>query len=118
MTTWTYNPIYDTPYPYNGTTFSFDPKFPVPVPRDHPDYGKTLQEVLNISDEVVDAIVLQAKWNQIRSIRDQLLKDSDWTQGRDVPSNIHEPWAAYRNALRNLTDTTSPEEVVFPAPPQ
>lgn len=117
---WTYNKIY-APIQYtasNGVKYDFDPTLPVPVPKDDPSYGKSLQEVVGMSDQEVATIILEAKWVQIRTIRDKLLVDSDWTQGRDVPANIHEPWSVYRDALRNLTDASSPEEVVWPAKPE
>ena len=48
-----------------------------------------------------DAIVaLEA---QHRSKRDQLLKDSDWTQVADAPVDAT-AWATYRQALRDITD--------------
>lgn len=41
--------------------------------------------------------------NEARLMRDLLLKKSDWTQLPDAPVN-REAWAAYRQALRDLTD--------------
>jgi len=40
---------------------------------------------------------------EVRRERDALLKASDWTQLPDAPVN-QEAWAAYRQALRDLTD--------------
>ena len=37
----------------------------------------------------------------LRQKRDRLLRESDWTQGADVPDTIKAPWAAYRKALRD-----------------
>lgn len=116
---WTYNKIYPEYYTAsNGVKYSFDPTLPVPVAKEDPDYGRTLQQVVGMSDTEVASIILEAKWTQIRLIRDKLLADSDWTQGRDVPVNIYEPWAVYRDALRNLTTAATPEDVVFPTAPQ
>jgi len=39
-----------------------------------------------------------------REYRNQLLTASDWTQLPDVPLETKEAWAAYRQALRDLTD--------------
>lgn len=116
---WTYQIVYPVAYTAsNGVKYDFDPTLPVPVPKDDPDYGRTLQEVVGMSDQEVADIVLAAKWNQIRLIRDRLLADSDWTQGRDVPNYIHEPWAVYRQALRDLTSAATPEQVVWPSKPE
>lgn len=59
----------------------------------------------------------------IRGIRDMMLAQCDWTQGADSPlsaSKIAE-WATYRQALRDITDTTInpsfPSSVTWPTPP-
>ena len=59
-------------------------------------------------------------WSQLRAQRNQLLKDSDWTQGNDSPLSTESKsaWAAYRAALRNLPDVTSdPSNVEWPQSP-
>ena len=45
----------------------------------------------------------------VRSTRDKLLKDSDWTQGKDISDSISNPWAVYRQSLRDV-----PEQPNFP----
>jgi hypothetical protein len=114
----TYNIIYNTPYTYNGSQYSFDPNLPVPVPIGDPDYGKSLQTVLGMTDQEVAGIVLAAKWIQVKEIRDKLLVESDWTQGADVPNAIKSPWSEYRTVLRNIPQNFSnPDDVVFPDKP-
>jgi len=112
-----YKIVYDTPYLYNGVSYSFDPSLPVPVPQDDPDYGRTLQEVTGMTDEEAAAIVLAAKWTQIRTYRDKLLKETDWVSGEDVPQAIKDAWFPYRQALRDITTTTNPDDVVWPTQP-
>ena len=52
-----------------------------------------------------------------REKRNQLLRDSDWTQLPDTPGDPR-AWQAYRQALRDLTSQTGfPWEVVWPVPP-
>ena len=54
----------------------------------------------------------------IRGQRDQLLAESDWTQGSDLPDHIRVPWANYRNALRDITkQATFPTSVIWPQKP-
>ena len=54
----------------------------------------------------------------IRNIRDALLSGSDWTQLPDSPAD-KAAWATYRQELRDITTTyPSPDEVVWPTPPQ
>ena len=63
-------------------------------------------------------------WLYIRSVRDNLLMKSDWTQGADAArrgldlEKIAE-WAEYRQALADLPSRfDSPAEVVWPIPPK
>mgnify|MGYP000226306814 CR=1 FL=1 len=65
-----------------------------------------------------DALKVQlAKENEVRNQRNQLLKDSDWTQVADAPVD-KTAWAIYRQALRDITSQEGfPFNVVFPNPP-
>lgn len=55
--------------------------------------------------------------SSIREQRNQLLKDSDWTQVADAPVD-KTAWATYRQALRDVTAQEGfPFNVVFPTPP-
>ena len=62
-------------------------------------------------------------WDDVRSQRDALLKDCDWTQMPDSPlSNSKKTeWSTYRQQLRDLPSTyssaTSIDDVVFPTEP-
>lgn len=60
---------------------------------------------------------LEEQWNKIRAQRDQLLKDSDWTQIEDYEFDLPniEDWKSYRQALRDLPDTqTNPFDITWP----
>ena len=114
-----YKIIYDTPYEYNGVLYSFDPTLPVPVPRDNPNYGRTLQDVAGMTDDEVSLIVTNAKWTQIREERNRLLKETDWTSGEDIPHSIKNVYYPYRQALRDITTSyVLPDDVVWPTKPQ
>lgn len=53
----------------------------------------------------------------VRSLRNKLLSSSDWTQVSDAPVD-RDAWAAYRQALRDITKQQGfPNEVVWPEPP-
>jgi len=60
------------------------------------------------------------KWNNIRSNRNGLLAQTDWTQLPDVeltPELIAQ-MKTYRQQLRDITkDFTNPNDVVFPENP-
>jgi hypothetical protein len=63
---------------------------------------------------------VDAAWDGVRKERDALLRDSDWTQLPDVPltAEQRDAWAIYRQSLRDITtQTESPWEVKWPAPP-
>lgn len=56
-------------------------------------------------------------WLLVRTERDRLLQASDWTQLPDVPLATKEAWAAYRQALRDVTDQPDPFNIIWPTPP-
>lgn len=56
-------------------------------------------------------------WERLRNRRDGLLAQSDFRMVTDAPWDV-EPWAAYRQALRDLPDaTTDPRAAVWPTQP-
>jgi hypothetical protein len=74
--------------------------------------AKTLAEL-----EQEETNILIAKEKEIRVRRNQLLKDSDWTQVADAPVD-KAAWATYRQELRDVTSQEGfPFNVVFPNPP-
>lgn len=69
----------------------------------------------------VSTAMLGAEWDGVRSKRDELLKASDFSQLDDVQKSMsveaRAAWAAYRIALRDITDTGTPETAIFPTAP-
>ena len=62
----------------------------------------------------------QDKWNNIRSNRNGLLAQTDWTQLPDVEltPELVAQMKTYRQQLRDITkDFTNPDDVVFPENP-
>jgi hypothetical protein len=58
-------------------------------------------------------------WDDIRTKRDQLIRESDWTMVQDATVN-QASWAQYRQILRDLPQTyasVTPDKVVWPEPP-
>ena len=45
----------------------------------------------------------------LREERFRLLLECDWTQGADVPNSIKTAWQTYRQALRDLPASSSPQ---------
>jgi hypothetical protein len=63
--------------------------------------------------------VIPPAWEQIRSKRNALLKDSDWVGLTDAVVKNKEAWLTYRQALRDLPSTfKTPEEVIWPTKPE
>jgi len=64
-----------------------------------------------------DERALEQEAEEVRTQRDALLKDSDWTQVSDAPVD-QSAWANYRQALRDLPEQEGfPQEVVWPTKP-
>ena len=62
----------------------------------------------------------QDKWKNIRSNRNGLLSQTDWTQLADVDLTFEliEAMQTYRQKLRDLTkDFNNPDDVIFPDNP-
>ena len=116
-----YNPTWDYhPIKIGDKIYSFDPSLEVPVPPEHEDHGKTVQQIVGIST-ITDAMITEHKekdtWEQMRAYRNQLLQESDWTQGYDVPDVIKSKWAPYRQSLRDITKAATTTDVVWPTKP-
>ena len=70
-----------------------------------------------IIERASPAYIAQEKWNEIRSIRNGFLVQSDWTQLDDSREN-KEAWAIYRQELRDIPQTFStPESIIWPSKP-
>lgn len=71
----------------------------------------------------VSGVVSPPAWlaqGKARATRDRLLRSCDWTQGSDSPLEPRKraEWAAYRRALRDITDQPGfPGAIQWPTPP-
>ena len=59
----------------------------------------------------------ETEWPVVRAQRNALLSASDWTQLPDVPLATKEAWAAYRQALRDVTMQSDPFAIDWPVAP-
>jgi len=65
-------------------------------------------------------IYLDPRWFDILAQRNDLLKETDWTQLPDVELTVEQvaQMREYRQKLRDITKNyTNPEDVVFPEKP-
>ena len=74
-------------------------------------------------DSTKDARILAEEWTQIRTERDRLLAESDWTQANDTPlaSGKVTEWGTYRTSLRDLpsdqSSKTKYSDITWPTKP-
>jgi hypothetical protein len=56
----------------------------------------------------------------LRTERNTLLTESDWTQSSDSPltDEVKVEWATYRQELRDLPASTDPADPTWPTPPE
>lgn len=60
--------------------------------------------MINIARPIDLTPTSETKWNELRQLRDHLLKESDWTQLPDasLDDSKKAAYAVYRQALRDL----------------
>ena len=67
------------------------------------------------AESALEAVFANIKSNQnlsrLRNKRDRLLKESDWSQGGDVPDSLKTKWQSYRQALRDLPAKQTPTDM-------
>jgi len=69
-------------------------------------------DVEPLTQEELDQRVV-TQWQVVRNQRNQMLKDTDWTQVLDSPVD-KTAWATYRQALRDITTQADPFNIVWP----
>lgn len=67
-----------------------------------------------VIDEEKQAAKLAQRWQQVRQLRHEKLKESDWTQFADVPLPEAQKtaWQSYRQALRDFPGTLTDAQVL------
>lgn len=64
-----------------------------------------------------DPRTAETQWAAVRAERNRKIAATDWTQLPDVPLDTKAAWAAYRQALRDITGQPDPFNIVWPIPP-
>jgi len=94
-----------------------------PYEREIPDYWNLFRvdldsETQQLQDPSTPEEMDENAWLFLRNTRNALLQESDWTQVGDIPVAIKEAWLPYRQALRDLPNTTvDPKAVAWPEAP-
>jgi hypothetical protein len=106
--------------------------FPV-TPTEQPAYDPMTQSLADGTPTLVDGVWTQTwtitdrtaeeiaqieadQWSNVRSERNRLLSDCDWTQLSDAPVDAA-AWASYRQSLRDITEQADPFSITWPTPP-
>lgn len=97
--------------------------FKVEVPDDFEMFGYITSYVDGQIVQVEEDLSLlpgpaEVDLENLRRERNNLLKETDWTQFPDIPEATRNAWQPYRQALRDITNTySSPNDVVWPTKP-
>ena len=88
----------------------------VPICPGNIDYEEYLEWAKTNTANAVDSSLT---WDDIRSTRDQILRDTDWTMTSGATVDQAQ-WAAYRQVIRDIPQTykdKTPDDVVWPTQP-
>ena len=87
-------------------------------------YPKPLENLRMYGEGGFDLSIFNIKdgkdivWKRVRAKRDELLKESDWTQIPECTINNKQAWASYRQQLRDVPQNfVNPCGVVWPTKP-
>ena len=76
-----------------------------------------LKEWIDAGNTVDPAATPNLTWSNVRDDRDRRLRETDWTQGADVPNAIKSAWTSYRQALRDVPTQSDPNNITWPTKP-
>ena len=94
-----------------GVVWGFDPRITEPAAT----WEKIARDAL--TEDQRTAIVTAQAWKCVRKQRDTLIAETDWVGGSDVPDVLKTKWNTYRQALRDITSQTDPENITWPTKP-
>ena len=109
-------------FTYKNEEYYYNPENPIITGMD-PDTGEMLEgdklrDVLGMTDEEAQQCHATGLLNELRGKRDELIKETDWVGGTDVPQSLKDVWQTYRQQLRDITSSyKSLEDVVWPDKP-
>ena len=72
--------------------------------------------VVDATQEEIDYRI-ENQWFIVRTQRNELLTECDWTQLVDIPTETRELWQSYRQTLRDITSQSNPFSINWPVKP-
>ena len=90
-------------------------EYSIPVDEANTDYQEYLEWSKTNTVQDPDGLT----WDDVRGIRDSILKDTDWTMTTGATVDQAQ-WAAYRQVIRDIPQTykdKTPDDVVWPTQP-
>lgn len=82
-------------------------------------YSAVLQEISKDQALLIKETPNKTTWEQVRLIRNSLLKESDWVALSDATSKVKQKWMEYRQTLRDITNLyQTPDSIVWPTKPE
>ena len=76
----------------------------------------TEQEIAEFNAKIpTDAEILAIKWVGVRAQRNIKLQESDWRASSDL--TLSDDWKNYRQALRDITTQSDPDNITWPTEP-
>jgi hypothetical protein len=104
-------------------TYAPDTGFVAPDPGGSTSYWVVDAEAQTVTNDQAqaDADALASSWERLRTERNALLTESDWTQYNDSPldDETKDDWITYRQQLRDRPATEAdPANPSWPTPPE
>lgn len=103
-------------FEFNGMLLESDPFAFAPVEEGHEHYNMRLYEIWNMPLATAEEIRNDHLWADIRAQRNKLIAESDWMANSDV--TMSDEWREYRQALRDITNQSDPNDIVWPTKPE
>jgi hypothetical protein len=111
MSEWNIYEVRQTPKP-NDYTKNISEETPILVEGVY--YQNWVQT--NATQSEID-LRISDKWEEVRTQRNELLQECDWTQLSDIPQSTKDVWTTYRQQLRDITSQSNPYSIVWPVKP-
>ena len=65
--------------------------------------------------KITDVQITAREWELIRTERNNKLKETDWRASSDL--TMSDDWKTYRQALRDITTQSDPDNITWPTKP-